>query len=79
MWAVDDCGGVARWASVKSSTDFEWPQDFAFFSTLVAASALGLVVFSRAASFDIVITMTTTWSLAFFLLYELHAARKSGF
>jgi 4-amino-4-deoxy-L-arabinose transferase-like glycosyltransferase len=28
-------------------------------------------VFSRAVSFDVVITMTTTWSLAFFLLHEL--------
>jgi 4-amino-4-deoxy-L-arabinose transferase-like glycosyltransferase len=28
-------------------------------------------VFSRAVSFDVVITMTTTWALAFFLLHEL--------
>ena len=54
-------------------------QNFGFLSTLVAASALGLVVFSRAASFDIVITMTTTWSLAFFILYELSLRRKSAF
>ena len=54
-------------------------QDFAFFSTLVPASALGLIVFSRAASFDIVITMTTTWALAFFVLYELNLRRKTGF
>ena len=54
-------------------------RDFAFFSTLVAASALGLIVFARAASFDIVITMTTTWALVFFILYEIHLRRKSGF
>ena len=40
-------------------------------SALVMASCLGLIVFSRAASFDVVVTMTTTWSLAFFLLYEI--------
>ena len=54
-------------------------QDFAFLSTLVAASALGLIVFSRAASFDIVITMTTTWSLAFFLLHQLDGRKRSVF
>ena len=54
-------------------------RDFAFWSTLVAASVLGLIVFSRAASFDIVITMTTTWSLAFFVLHELDRNKRSRF
>ncbi len=45
--------------------------EFGFWSALVTASCLGLIVFSRAASFDVVVTMTATWSLAFFLLYEL--------
>ena len=45
--------------------------DFGIWSALVTASCLGLIVFSRAASFDVVITMTTTWALAFFLLHEL--------
>ena len=49
--------------------------DFGFWSLIVTASCLGVVVFSRAASFDIVITMTTTWSLAFFLLHELRRKR----
>ena len=44
---------------------------FEFWGLLVMASCLGLIVFSRAASFDVVVTMTTTWSLAFFLLHEL--------
>jgi len=52
--------------------------NFSFWSTLVAASSLGLVVFSRAASFDVVITMTATWALAFFLLHEL-SPQKSVF
>ena len=50
--------------------------DFAFWTVLVSATCLGLVVFSRAASFDIVITMTATWSLAFFLLHELPATKR---
>lgn len=49
---------------------------FGLWSALVTASCLGLIVFSRAASFDIVVTMTTTWALAFFLLYEL--SRKTS-
>ena len=40
-------------------------------SLVVTATCLGLIVFSRAASFDVVVTMTTTWALACFLLREL--------
>lgn len=40
-------------------------------SALVAASMLGIVVFSRAASFDIVVTMTITWALSCFVISEL--------
>ena len=46
-----------------------------FWSVVVTASCLGLIVFSRAASFDVVITMTTSWSLAFFLMRELTRRR----
>ncbi|HET6973376.1 MAG TPA: glycosyltransferase family 39 protein [Pyrinomonadaceae bacterium] len=49
---------------------------FAFWAIVVSATCLGLIVFSRAASFDVVITMTSTWSLAFFLLYELPSRRN---
>ena len=40
-------------------------------TSLIVASCLGMLVFSRGASFDIVITMTTTWALSCFLLSEL--------
>jgi len=53
-------------------------RDFSFWSVLVAASSLGLIVFARAASFDIVVTMTTTWALAFFLLHEIRRERRSA-
>ena len=42
-----------------------------FWSALATATSLGIVVFSRAASFDILLTMTTTWALAFYIFYEL--------
>ena len=63
-------------AAERTSDD---AQDFSFWSTLVAASSLGLIVFSRAASFDVVITMTTTWALAFFLLHLLKQQRANRF
>ena len=47
-----------------------------FWSMIASASCLGLIVFSRAASFDVVVTMTTAWSLAFFLLRELPGTRR---
>ena len=40
-------------------------------SALVTASMLGTMVFSRGASFDIVVTMTITWALSFFFVHEL--------
>ena len=50
---------------------------FYFWSVVVTATCLGLIVFSRGASFDVVVTMTTTWSLAFFLMSEL--TKRRGF
>jgi len=50
---------------------------FSFWSALVVASSLGLIVFSRAASFDVVITMTTSWALACFLVHELGSGRRA--
>lgn len=53
--------------------------NFSFFSTLVIASSGGLIVFSRATSFDIVITMTITWALGFFLASEIDEQRRNRF
>ena len=53
----------------------EIDKSFGFCSLLVTTTCLGLIVFSRAASFDVVITMTTTWALACFLLHELEKRR----
>jgi 4-amino-4-deoxy-L-arabinose transferase-like glycosyltransferase len=62
---------VAVW-SVGRAID----ADFAFWAVVVSASCLGLIVFSRGASFDVVITMTSTWALAFFLLHELPSTKN---
>ena len=40
-------------------------------SALVTASMMGIMVFSRAASFDIIVTMTIAWALGFFFVHEL--------
>ncbi len=61
---------------VGREIDREEPRGFAFWNVVVSGSCLGLIVFSRAASFDVVITMTTTWALAFFLLHELRHRRR---
>ena len=46
-------------------------------SALVNASMLGVIVFSRAASFDIIVTMTLTWALSFFLVHQLESGESS--
>jgi 4-amino-4-deoxy-L-arabinose transferase-like glycosyltransferase len=48
----------------------------AFWSALVAGTSGGLIAFSRAVSFDIVVTMTIAWALAFFFAAELEADEK---
>lgn len=47
-----------------------YPPGFGFWSAVAAPTTLGIVIFSRAASFDIVVTMTMTWALGFFLVSE---------
>jgi len=44
---------------------------FACASALITASSAGILGFSRGTSFDIALTMTITWALAFFLVSEL--------
>lgn len=51
-------------------------QGYAFWSALAAATTVGIIVFSRAASFDIVLTMTMTWALAFYVLHEVEPNEK---
>ncbi len=67
---------IAALLFVGREIDREEPRGFAFWSVVVSGSCLGLIVFSRAASFDVVITMTTTWALTLFLLHELRNKRS---
>jgi 4-amino-4-deoxy-L-arabinose transferase-like glycosyltransferase len=48
-----------------------------WWSTMAAATSFGMIVFSRGASFDIVITMTLTWAFALFFLHEQSRSAKS--
>ena len=59
---------VARQIEQQRDTDL---RSLGLWTSIATASCIGIIVFSRAASFDIVITMTVSWSLTFFLLYEL--------
>lgn len=67
---------VAVWLVGREIDRSEDLRGFGFWSFLTTATCLGLVVFSRAVSFDVVITMTATWSLAFFLLHELPTTKN---
>jgi len=58
-----------------TTTNRDWP-GYANWSPLIAASCLGLIGFSRGASFDIVITMTTAWALTLFCFAELTEDRR---
>jgi 4-amino-4-deoxy-L-arabinose transferase-like glycosyltransferase len=68
--------------AVEQTLDREHISDeasgFGFWSVLIAASSLGLIVFSRAASFDVAITMTTAWALSLLAVYELTGRRRTG-
>jgi len=66
---------VGREIERTSSTD--GISGFGFWSALAAATSFGVIVFSRGASFDIVITMTTTWALSLFLLHEVTRVPRS--
>ena len=48
----------------SESTGLSW------WTTMACATSFGLIVFSRGATFDIVVTMTLTWAFAFFFLHE---------
>ena len=61
---------VGRQLEVVKDEDHKL-QGYAFWSAIAAATTIGIVVFSQAVSFDIILTMTTTWALAFYILHNL--------
>ncbi|MBA3514756.1 MAG: glycosyltransferase family 39 protein [Pyrinomonadaceae bacterium] len=54
----------------RASIEHQLP-GLAPWSAIIAASTLGIIVFSRGVGFDIVVTMTIAWALSFFLVSEL--------
>ncbi len=65
--------------SQKPETRNQKPEtDFANWLALIAASSIGLIVFSRGASFDIILTFPLTASLVGFFIFD-QSERKSGF
>ncbi|HEX8287501.1 MAG TPA: glycosyltransferase family 39 protein [Pyrinomonadaceae bacterium] len=52
--------------------------DFANWLALIAASSIGLIVFSRGASFDIILTFPITASLVGFFIYDLLQRRENS-
>ncbi|HMG73387.1 MAG TPA: glycosyltransferase family 39 protein [Pyrinomonadaceae bacterium] len=73
---VEDAGAIS---SSKTAEDEEQRRDgLGRFSALVWLSSLGVIVFSRGASFDIVVTMTITGALACFFVWEVRYRTRSG-
>ncbi|MEP6742891.1 MAG: glycosyltransferase family 39 protein [bacterium] len=60
----------------RSETN-QQPASIGFWSAFIAGTSGGLIAFSRAVSFDIVVTMTIAWALAFFFAAELEIDGKS--
>jgi len=59
----------------RSSTEHQLT-GLAPWSAIIAASTLGIIVFSRGVGFDIVVTMTIAWALSFFLVSEFEENEK---
>jgi 4-amino-4-deoxy-L-arabinose transferase-like glycosyltransferase len=59
------------WIGTRTSDKNQQAGAIGFWSALVAGTSAGLIAFSRAVSFDIVVTMTIAWALAFFFAAEL--------
>jgi 4-amino-4-deoxy-L-arabinose transferase-like glycosyltransferase len=66
-------------SSSKTAEDEDQRRDgLGRFSALVWLSSLGAIVFSRGASFDIVVTMTITGALACFFVWDVRYRTPSG-
>jgi 4-amino-4-deoxy-L-arabinose transferase-like glycosyltransferase len=76
------CGLLAVLAVWFLTRNFEAMQTesagLSWWSTMAAATSFGMIVFSRGASFDIVVTMTLTWAFALFFLYERGGNSKNN-
>lgn len=55
---------------VESASADPERRELGVWSSLICASTAGVIVFSRGASFDMLVTMTITWALSLFLVSE---------
>ncbi|MEO7659560.1 MAG: glycosyltransferase family 39 protein [Pyrinomonadaceae bacterium] len=70
-------GTIASLWMLGRRSNFENASQFANFLALIAASTLGILVFSRGASFDIIITFPITAALVSFYIYDHPEPRSS--
>lgn len=63
-------------ARANQATERDNPSELGEWSTLVFLSSLGAIAFSRAASFDIVLTMTLTGALCCFFIWHTENANR---
>lgn len=79
LWILGKRWTLAQNASAKTdSPSILYPLSFANWLALISASSLGLIVFSHAASFDIILTFPVTASLIGFFIFELTQNNSSG-
>src|SRR5258708_26776331 len=64
---------------IPSAVEEHRPDGLGRYSTLVWLSSLGAIVFSRGASFDIVLAMTITGALACFFVWQAGCPRPSDY
>ena len=69
QWSV--ARSVGQWSVENPKTKDQKPKiDFANWLALIAASSIGLIAFSRGASFDIILTFPITASLVCYFVFE---------
>lgn len=60
-----------KWSAENAKTEDQKPKsEFANYLALIAASSIGLIAFSRGASFDIILTFPITASLVGFFIFD---------
>lgn len=70
--------GAVYWVGRRVEATSQNPAlpDFGKWAALVAATSMGMIVFSRGASFDIVVTMPITWAISFFIAWQLRPSER---
>jgi len=71
LWVLGKSVQSSKFKVQSSVEESKTPNDFANWLALIAASSIGLIAFSRGASFDIILTFPITASLVCFFIYDL--------